>query len=162
MIADPVLAYEARVLGVRLDLGLVKLGQIGQWADAAILRLDAPPDEFSVLCLAQRERPWAVRDALTAIGGDALVALEIVAALATADAITISSYQVRELAETLAGWAIRLNEDSEAGHLLFGAYEIRDEFDAPPEFNYAPNEKRARAMLADLVGRAHKLVTKAS
>ena len=140
MMVDPALAREARVLRLRLELGLVEIEQIEQWADAAIVRLDAPSNYFSVVCLAQREGTAASGGALEGIGGG-VTAIDVVAALATLDATGLPIHRAKELAKALVGWAVQLNEDSDAGRVLLQAYGLYDEFNVPPSVSYAPDVK---------------------
>jgi len=158
--ADTRIAREARVLRLRLELGLVSLREIEIWAEQILISVIEPPYEFVELAMSNVRGRKATESTLRAVTVDAVTASDVLAALAAADTIDWPSHRIVELADALRMWAYQLDEDSEAGRLLFAADNITDEFNTPPEWNYVPDMNRARKMLVSLIDEAREVAAK--
>lgn len=89
----------ARVLGLRLRLGLVDLKSVEAWADEAILAPGAPP-EMADLCLATRAGERIISRILTELGGSAS-ALDVMRAIAVVPVEDSDQDALRRLADNL-------------------------------------------------------------
>ncbi len=98
MTARDIIAH-ARVLGLRLRLGLVDLKTIESWADEAILE-DAAPAEIADLCLATRAGERITSRILVELGGPP-TALDVMRAIAVAEADAADQDALRRLADNL-------------------------------------------------------------
>lgn len=94
-----IITAQARVLALRLRLGLADLAQIEQWADAAILREGAPP-ELADLCLATRAGERITQRILDDLGG-ASASVDVMRALAEMPVETASQDDLRRLSDNL-------------------------------------------------------------
>ncbi len=90
---------QARVLGLRLRLGLVDLAAIEGWADDAILAPNAPP-ALADLCLATRAGERITTRILADLGGDPQ-AIDVMRAIAVATVQTADQDALRRLADNL-------------------------------------------------------------
>ncbi|MEY4783982.1 MAG: hypothetical protein RIR41_1917 [Pseudomonadota bacterium] len=89
----------ARVLGLRLRLGLVDLKTVESWADEAILSPGAPA-EMADLCLATRAGERITSRILSGLGG-APSALDVMRAIAVMRVDDASQDEMRRLADNL-------------------------------------------------------------
>ena len=91
---------EARVLALRLRLGLVDLAAVEQWADRAILEDDGSLLELPELCLAQQAGERATQVHLATLGGDP-VAIDLMRALGRVKVEAQTQDELRKLADNL-------------------------------------------------------------
>jgi GT2 family glycosyltransferase len=96
--AKAIIAH-ARVLGLRLRLGLVDLKTIEGWADEAILE-EGAPGEMADLCLATRAGERITQRILTDLGGSPS-GLDVMRAIAPVRVDDASQDELRRLADNL-------------------------------------------------------------
>lgn len=94
------IAGEARVIGLRLRLGLVDLAAVERWADQAILRDDGSHIELSELCLAHRAGVKKAQERLGSLGG-APSAVDVMRSLGVVKVDAQTADELRRLADNL-------------------------------------------------------------
>ncbi len=99
MTAGDHIANRARVLGLRLRLGLVDLPAIEQWADQAILEEDGH-DELVDLCLATKAGDRITQRLLASLGG-APTSLDLMRAIGAVKVGDQTQDELRRLADNL-------------------------------------------------------------
>ena len=99
MPAPAAISGHARVLGLRLRLGLAELKDIESWADQAILTPGAPT-EMADLCLATRAGERITLRILTDLGGPP-GGYDLMKALSALRVMEASQDQLRRLADNL-------------------------------------------------------------
>jgi hypothetical protein len=123
------IAAHARVLGLRLRLGLAELKDIESWADQAILTPGAPT-EMSDLCLATRGGERITLRILTDLGGPP-GGYDLMKALSALRVMEASQDQLRRLADNLHPILTKVDEDGGLPPLLRPALSLaRDFWDA--------------------------------
>lgn len=156
MTSQPGIREAARVLGVRLRLDLVTLGEIERWAEQAIVGDEGAHDELVELCLARQQGERKAQALLKELGGP-VMAGEVLAALQDVDVDALSPPALKRLADNLHPVLDGIDaEDPDHERLKPGIAFARAYWDAQVSDRGAlPNvESDFRAFLRDLKGSA--------
>ncbi len=116
----------ARVLGLRLRLGLASLKDIETWADGAILQPDAP-GELADLCLATRAGERITQRILNDLGGEP-GGLDLMKALGSLKVMEATQDQLRRLADNLHPVLTAIDEQGNLPQLLRPALSLANAF----------------------------------
>lgn len=128
MTSDLPLAYEARILRLRLEFGLVELEEIERWADQTLLMQREPDEQVIELALARNIGRSATFSALLSLGGEVLVPQDVLAALADVKAEHLSGQRLTSLVDSIGAWAIRLKVyEGPAATILWHGYGLSDD-----------------------------------
>lgn len=120
------IAEHARVLGLRLKLGLADLAAVEHWADDAILQPGAPV-ALADLCLATRAGERITQRILNDLGG-VPSGLDLMKALAQLRVMEASQDQLRRLADNLHPVLKSIEEEGNLPPLLRPAMSLAAEF----------------------------------
>lgn len=120
------IADHARVLGLRLRLGLADLNAIEAWADEAILEPGAPP-VIADLCLASRAGERITQRILNDLGG-VPSGLDLMKAIGPLKVMDASQDQLRRLADNLHPILTAIDEEGNLPPLLRPALSLANAF----------------------------------
>lgn len=124
-VAREIIAH-ARVLGLRLRLGLVSLKDIEAWADGAILQPGAP-GALADLCLATRAGERITQRILNDLGGEPS-GLDLMKAIGPLKVMEATQDQLRRLADNLHPVLAAIDEQGNLPPLLRPALSLATEF----------------------------------
>jgi len=117
----------ARVLGLRLRLGVVELAAIERWADQAILADDGSNPELVELCLAGKEGLRLTQARLDTLGGPA-TSLDLMRAVSVVKVDAQTSDELRRLADNLDPIVKELKAAGDLPDLLKPALRFAEDF----------------------------------
>jgi len=120
------ISAHARVLGLRLRLGLASLKDIESWADGAILLPDAP-GVLADLCLATRAGERITQRILNDLGGEPS-GLDLMKAIGPLKVMEASQDQLRRLADNLHPVLAAIEEQGNLPPLLRPALSLAHAF----------------------------------
>lgn len=126
MTAARQIANHARVLGLRLRLGLIDLNGVEAWADEAILEPGAPP-VIADLCLASRAGERITQRILNDLGG-VPSGLDLMKAIGPLKVMDASQDQLRRLADNLHPILTAIDEQGNLPPLLRPALSLANAF----------------------------------
>ncbi len=124
--AKAAIAAHARVLALRLRLGLASLRDVETWADEAILQAGAPA-VLADLCLATRAGERITQRILNDLGG-VPSGLDLMKAIGPLKVMEASQDQLRRLADNLHPVLTAINEEGNLPPLLRPALSLANEF----------------------------------
>lgn len=152
------IGHEALILRLRLELGLVDLGEIERWADTQLLEANNPPSELIDIAMVQRTGQSEAVGLLRALGGEHVVAKDILRAIATADVNSMSDSELSQLFESVTAriWIFETKNDPDV-RTLWDAYSINQQIDLARD-GMAGTVKSARQAAGDFVAAVQKTI----
>lgn len=157
MTNDPTLAREARILGLRLEFGLVELEEVERWADRVLLAQEQPDEQIIDLALARKNGRSATFGVLLKFGGPVVLPCDVLAAVADVKVEQLSAQRLTSLVESIAAWAIKLKAyDGLAAKTLWHGYALSD--DLALESSGVLSKKEVDGRLLNFFDAAKKII----